>query len=174
MVRHRELNPDRRRAHCRLGRLARYGSFPKCLEVSEHTFEYLKDNAQIIDRLKYAGFQNPDKYNINEAAVAQGLGLDEVLVAGAVYNSADEGQTAVVASIWPTTKAILSINARTDNPKEPCLLRTFHWGGDGSTIGTAFETYREEPKRADVLRARMQTGEYVVYTALGQLLTGVE
>jgi hypothetical protein len=149
----------------------RTGVMPKSMQISEQLFEYLKDNAQIIDRLKYAGFQNPNKDNINAQAVAQALGLDEVLIAGAVMNTADDGQPAVIASIWPVASVVLSVNAKTDNPKEPCFLRTFHWGGDGSTIGCALETYRDDRSRADIVRARMQTGEYQPYSAMGQLIT---
>ncbi len=152
---------------------ARTGVWPNQLTLSKTTFEYLKDNAQIIDRLKYAGFQNPNRDNINEQAVAQALGLQEVLVAGAVYNSANEGQAASLATIWPAATALLAVSARTSNPMEPCFARIFHWGGDGSSIGTAFESYRDETVRGDIVRARMQTDEKIMFTEAAQSITGV-
>jgi hypothetical protein len=60
--------------------------------------------------------------------------------------------------------------AETNAIEEPCLARTIHWGEDGSTIGGTVETYYEDQSRGDVVRARHEVEEKIVYTEMGQLL----
>ena len=63
--------------------------------------------------------------------------------------------------------------AETNDIKEPCLGRIFHWAEDGSEIGGMVETYREESSRADIVRVRHDVQEQVLYTQMGHLLTSV-
>jgi hypothetical protein len=63
--------------------------------------------------------------------------------------------------------------ASTSDPREPCVARVFHWGEDGSTIGATIESYRDEPKRSDVVRSRMDTDEVVMYVEAAHLLDNV-
>lgn len=152
----------------------RTGIVPDTLVLEWEAFQYLKDVAEVIDRLKYAGFTDPNRGNINEAAVAQALGIKNVIVAGAVRNTANEAVAATLAAIWTKTKAHL---IKTASPGAPlntvCLGRTIHWGEDGSRIGGVFETYREEGRRYQVVRQRMETDEKILYGACCQTITGV-
>jgi hypothetical protein len=60
-------------------------------------FNKLRFHPQILDALGYK--QNrPGGLNVDEMAVA--MGVDKVLVAKAMYNSAKEGQTDVLAALW--------------------------------------------------------------------------
>jgi hypothetical protein len=63
--------------------------------------------------------------------------------------------------------------AVTDDIREPCLGRTFHWGEDGSQIGGLMESYREEQKRSDIIRCRHDVDEKVLYTQMGHLLSNI-
>lgn len=150
----------------------RVGLEPNTLIVPWGRFEFLKDNAQIIDRMKYQGFVDVRRENINAAMLATVFNVERVIVAGAQRNSANEAKTAVLAPIWPVNTVLLAVTARTKDHKEPCIGRTFHWGEDGSEIGGVIETYREDNKRSDVVRVRMDTDEQLIYEACGQRITG--
>jgi len=60
--------------------------------------------------------------------------------------------------------------AETDNIKEPCLARTFHWSADGSQIGGTVETYDESQNRGRIVRVRHDVQHKVLYKELGHLL----
>lgn len=151
----------------------RGGGKANVLVVEYEVFEYMRDNDAIIDRLKYSGHQNPNRGSIDEIAVAQALGLDEIIVADSLDNTANEGQAASLAPQWDKTKALLFTRRTNGTTAKAQFMRTFHWGEDGSTVGGAFEKYRDENKRAFVVRSRMETQEKVLYDACGQVLTGV-
>jgi hypothetical protein len=68
---------------------------------------------------------------------------------------------------------MLAYVARTDDIQEPCLARTFHWGGDGSTVGGSMESYRDEPVRADIIRCRHDVQEYIINPLAGFLFSNV-
>jgi hypothetical protein len=145
------------------------GLWPNALIVSRKVFRNLRNTAQIIDRIKYSGHLDPRAGNISVEAISQAFDL-QLIVAGGTKNSANEGQTATPAEVWGSTYAMVCRVAMTDDPKEPCIARTFHWSGDGSQIDGRFESYREEQTRSDVIRCRHQVGELVMYPQAGHLL----
>lgn len=149
------------------------GMIPNAMVLEWEAFEQLRDCPQVIDRLKYSGFEDPNRGNINEEVLAQAFGLDQVIVANAMYNSANEGQAALLAAQWPKTKALLFVRNMSRDTKKPRFANTFHWGADGSSIGGTFEQYYDPSRRRWIIRNRMETGEKLVYPALGYLITGV-
>lgn len=149
------------------------GMWPNALIITRKTLHYLRNVAQIIDRLKYQGFQDVRPSAITAQALAQVFDLDRVIVAGSAKNSATEGQDRSIASIWSNTMAMVCRIATTNDIKEPCIGRTFHWPGDGSSIGGTVETYREERVRGDIIRVRHEVQEKILYKELGHLLTSV-
>jgi len=149
------------------------GMWPNALVISRKVFLNLRECAQIVDRIKYAGFQNPVSSEITIASLAQVFDLDMVLVAGAAKNTANEGQVAVIASVWSDTLAMICRIGNTSDFKEPCIGRTFHWNGDGSDIDGRVETYRDETIRGDVVRVRHQVEEKILYKECGHLLNTI-
>lgn len=163
-------------ANVRTAKLAIYdrtGLQPNALVIPYNRFEHLKDNPEIVDRMKYQGFVDVRRENITAQMLASVFNVEQVIVAGAQRNSANEAAAATLAPIWPVATALLAVVARTSDHKEPCVGRTFHWGEDGSTIGGVFESYRDEPRRSSVVRNRMETDEKLIYEGLGQRITGI-
>jgi hypothetical protein len=76
-----------------------YGACPaNTLVLGYQTKKKLKTNAQILDRLKYG--QTPGGIAmITDSDLAQVFGVDRILTAGAVYNSANKGATATPAFV---------------------------------------------------------------------------
>lgn len=146
------------------------GMVPNTVVMDWEAFLACIETAQVIDRLKYAGYDDPK--NIGPNALAQVFKVEQVLIAGGIRNTANEAKTFSGASIWDKTKVGVGYVARTNDVAEPCVGRTFHWSADGSDIGAVIETYRDETKRCDIVRARMDTDELTCYSECWQLLTG--
>lgn len=106
------------------------------------------------------------------SALASVFGVDQVLVPDALYNSAAEGATASLAEMWDADKVVVCHVAKSSDPREMCVGRQFHWGGDGSAAGGIVEQYRREDIRSDVFRVRHQTGEKLLYQECAQIITG--
>lgn len=151
----------------------RTGFVPNVMVLEWEAYEHLRSNEQIIERLKYSGHTNPNKDNITEMALAQALALDEVKVANAMTNTANENKAAQLAAQWPAEKALLFVRNTSRNTMRPRFASTFHWGADGSTIGATFESYYSQDRRRWMIRHRLETGEKLIYKELGQIITDV-
>ncbi len=130
------------------------GLWPNAIILSKKKFLDIRECTSIVDRLKYSGIDDPKSRNITPQVIAQVLDLDFVLVAGGGKDTATEGQTRTVASIWTDTNAMVARVAVTADISEPCVGRIFHYAEDGSTIGGTVESYREESKRSTIIRVR--------------------
>lgn len=145
---------------------------PNVMVISWRRFQSLISCAQIVDRIKYSGLQDPNVGAITEAAIASAMGVQRVIVAGAMKDTTNEGQTSVLASVWPDTKVLFAVVADSNDLSQPTLGRTIHYSADGSAIGGVMETYRDEPARSDIVRHRMDTDELLFYPNAGYVLTG--
>ncbi|REJ65836.1 MAG: hypothetical protein DWQ31_16620 [Planctomycetota bacterium] len=149
------------------------GLWPNALIINRKVFRNLRNCTQIIDRVKYQGFVDARAGNITAEALAQAFDLDMVLVAGGSRNTAKQGQSASISQIWSDEYAMVCRIASTNDFEEPCIGRTFHWSGDGSEVDGHVESYRDEVKRADIVRVRHDVDEVVLHTACAKLLDNV-
>jgi hypothetical protein len=150
------------------------GLWPNRLVVTRLDFRNLRQSQQIQNLIKYSGLTDPTPEKITTQVLAEVFGIEEVLVAGGTVNSANDGQTASPAPLWAQGSALVCRVAMSEDFKEPCIGRTFHWAEDGSTIGGTVETYREEKIRSDVVRVRNQTDEHILYPQAGFVITGTK
>lgn len=149
----------------------RCGEMANAMCCDWEAWEYLRNCADIIERLKYSGIDDPKNASLN--AVAAVLGLEEIIISGAVTDGAIAPLAASVASMWDRTKALLFVKSTTQDTRRPHFMRTFHWGNDGSQIGAAFESYYDPTRRSDIVRHRMDTDEKVLYADVAEVITGV-
>lgn len=154
--------------------ILRCGLKPNALIVNEKVFHNLRHCEQIVDRLKYAGIDDP-KMPVAAAAqiMAQLFGLDKVIVAGGLKNTANAPNAFTGGRIWSNEYAMLARVAMTNDVQEPCVGRTFHYTADGSQLDGTFESYREDKVRGDVIRARHETAEKIMYVEAAQLIDNV-
>lgn len=151
------------------------GMWPNSLILARTTFRNLRNCDQIIDRIASSGAGSPTKASdITAQMLAQVFDLDQILVAGASKNSANEGQAATPVQIWNDDRAMVARLATTNNIKEPCVGRSFHWGQDGSTIGGTMETYDDAQLRGEVVRCRHDVDEKVIEESFGHLITNTK
>lgn len=146
----------------------RTGMMPNTLVISEWRFEDLKDNDQMIDRMAGQGSGESSKPNeITEAALAEILGVDQVLVAKAIEYDG------TVSSIFPEDKGLLLRAPRTSSLREPCFGRTFVFAGiHGDFLPSPF-TYRQEEIECDIVRLKHEYEQKVMYTEMAEVITGI-
>lgn len=136
------------------------GLLPNSVTMGWRAFEDCRNCEKVLDRIAARGAGGPiDAASVNEQHLATVFDVDEVIVARGVKNTANKGQAASISSIWDENLVLVSRVARTESFEEPCIGRIMHWGADGSRIGGAFETYRDEARRANIVRCRMDTDE---------------
>lgn len=151
------------------------GIVANALIITWKVFRNLRNVEQVIDRVASSGAGDPTKpTDITTAMLAQVFDLPNIIVGGAQYNSANEGQTASLSPIWDDEYAIVTRVCQPNDPiVEPCVGRTFHWGEDGSQIGGLMESYFSDDRRAEIVRNRMDTDEKVHYTEAVELLSNI-
>jgi hypothetical protein len=149
------------------------GLMANAIIFNYHVYLNLQQNADLISRIKFSGLQDPNTDKITASAIAQAFGVKQVLVAGAQYNSANEGAAASLSPAWSDSYAMVCYVAESSDIQEPCVGRTFHWDGDGSNIDGAIESYRDETVRADIIRCRFDETEKILFPQAGHLLSNI-
>lgn len=153
------------------------GVKPNALIVNDVVFRNLIRCTQVIDNLKYQGFQDARPGEISRQALAISLNIDEIIVSEGLYNTKELGVTPVLADIWANGFALLARVGKTRNPMERCIGRTIMWDREGATdgerMGVIAETYYEDSRRGGVLRRRTDWGLKTLFLECGYLYTGV-
>lgn len=153
---------------------ARTGFYGNALILTRKMFRNVRNCAQVLDRITGGGGAQASRADLVTAEqLARVFDVEMVLVAGGHKNTANEKQTAVLASIWGDTACYVARVATTQDVMEPCAVRTFHWGEDGSSVGAVIETYRDESVRSDVVRARCDIDEVTMYDEMIEKITGI-
>jgi hypothetical protein len=136
-----------------------YGIWPNGIVLPRSVFRNLRNCDEIIERIQSAGAGSPVKAgDITAQQIGMVFDLPNVMIAGSAKNTANPAAgSATVKQIWSNEYAAIVRVAETNDVREPALGRTFHWSADGSQIGAAMETYRDETVRANIVRARMDT-----------------
>jgi hypothetical protein len=152
------------------------GLIANALIVNAKVLRNIKNCDDVVERLKYSGFSDPK--NVSNMDLAALLFPDvpnaKIVVAGAPRNSKNAGQASVtIARIWSDEYAMIARVPETNDLREPCMARTFHYTGDGSSLYCTMESYRDEKVRGDIVRARHEVQEKVMLAAAGYLLSNV-
>lgn len=152
----------------------RTGLWPNALIINRKVFRNLRNCEQVIDRINSQGAGNITRAtDVTVQQLAAVFDLQRIVVGGSPKNTAGEGVAATIAPIWSDEYAMIARLVSGNDIREPGLGRTFHWGGDGSQIGGMIETYRDETDRSDIVRARHEVQNKILYTECGQLLSNI-
>lgn len=123
------------------------------LLVTNTDFQNILSNTELRDRVKYTT-RIPGMQDQQAQLVAEALGLKEVVVATAGYNTKNKGVAPVISGVWTAGRAFLYLAADEGASLEtPCIGRTILWTGDSPELPVV-ETYRDETVRSNVLRVR--------------------
>lgn len=146
------------------------GFRPNTVVMTWKRFRQCVRTDEVKDLIKNQNFQDVRPEAITQRALATLFQVDQVLVADSTQNNAVQGDTPSLAPTWGTEYVWVGKVARTRDIREPCVGRTIHWDEDGSMVGGAFETYRDENVRSDIVRCRHQVDEKLIHTAVGHLI----
>jgi len=150
------------------------GLWPDTLCMSRKTFRLLRNVEQILDRIASSGAGSPTKAtDVTASMLAQVFDIPKIVIAGSTENTANMGQPGAFGQIWDESKVFIGRTASSNDFREPCIGRTFHWSGDGSQIAGTVESYRDETVRADIIRVRHQVDEKLLYEEAGFILEDV-
>ena len=151
---------------------ANSGLLPNVVCMGWFAWQNFRQSQNVINRIKYWGGDDPKTTGITLNVAANLFGVDKVVVAGAQYNANGQGQSVSLTQLWNDGNVFVGRVATTQDFKEPCVGRTFHWSGDGSSPTATVESYRDERVRGTVIRVRMDTAEQLLYANAGYVLTG--
>jgi hypothetical protein len=118
------------------------GSLPNTFVIPLNVWFYLMNHDVVIDRLK-----NTDDKIVTEAIFAKLIGIENILIAKAVYNSAEEGQTVSLAETMGKYAFLAYVE------KRPALMRP-SVGYIIESSGFQVENYYENQSDSDIVRAR--------------------
>jgi hypothetical protein len=147
------------------------GFMPNKLVLGYEVFRKLKHHPDIIDRIKYT--TNAATNMVTAQLLAALFEVDEVLVARAIKNSSNEGQTASYA-FTHGKNALLAYAPARPGLLEPAAGYTFGWRGISDGLGTTvgISRFRMPELRADRIEGQMAWDNKVVATNLGYFFDG--
>jgi hypothetical protein len=139
--------------------LAKFGVLPNTLIMSMPLFERIRRSAKVQNQ--FFGIVPSDQSRLlSEGEVAAAVGVDRVLVGRAPKNTAAKGQAYAGGFIWSNTYLALATTSGGDFSGGG-FGRTIVWAAD-SPVPFVSETYRDEARRANVLRVRQNSAEKVI------------
>lgn len=155
-----------------IDRLWAKGIIANALILTRKQFRALRVCEQVVEKIASFGAGSPIKQrDIGLDAMRAVFDLDYIIVAGGIKNTAAAGLTGTFTGIWTDEYAGVTRIATSNDLREPCFGRTFHYGLDGSSIGGAMETYRDERVRGNIVRCRHQVQAKVLYPEAMELLS---
>lgn len=125
--------------------IASGGYRPNTLVLGRQVMDALETNGDIVDRIKYTS----DK-SVTEELLARLFGVEKVMVADAVVNTAAKGQTATM-ELTHGKHALLVYSAKSPSIDEPSGGYTFNWSGfvGSQNTGIRVKRFRMEQLEAD-------------------------
>ncbi|MBI5689257.1 MAG: major capsid protein [Verrucomicrobia bacterium] len=133
------------------------GLMPNVLAMSQTVYDKLTEHPKIKGLYPFA--DGP----LTRDQVRKAFEVDQLIIAGAVENTAAEGQVLNPAYLWGDSVVLAVCNPAQDL-QAPTAARTFLWNqiAGGAEVGSAVETYRDTSVDADIHRIKHFTDERVI------------
>lgn len=140
------------------------GFKPNTLVLSPYVFNQLKNNADILDRVKYT-----QRGVVTTDLLASLFEVDRVLVAMATNNTAAEGATAAYDFIISSKAALLCYSNPTPSILQPSAGYTFSWTGylGAGAAGTRIKRFRMEQLASDRIEGEISFDSKLVASDMG-------
>jgi hypothetical protein len=150
-------------------RLTRRGLVPNTIIMTDSVFNRLRRSIKLQTFL-YGTIGAGTGYRlINAQDIGNALGIPNVFIAAATYDSADKGQAPILKPVWGNDTIFIGYVAGGDFSAMG-VGRTIVWTADAPGMFVT-ETYRSEPRRGDMVRVRMHSAEKIVDATAGEILT---
>jgi hypothetical protein len=146
------------------------GFLPNTLVLTPNVFFALRNNASVLDRIKYT-----QRGIVSEDLLAALFGVEKLLVASAVQNTAAEGTAAGVFSFLVSNIALLVYANPAPSILQPSGGYIFSWQGlfGAGAQGNRIMSFRMEHLKADRVEGEMAFQMNLVGSDLGVLLTNI-
>lgn len=132
-------------------------ALPNVLVLPYEVYSVLRLHPKVIERVAYGSVGA-----VNEQILAQVFDVERVLVPRGFKNTAREGQAASLSSIWGKHALLCHVPSR-PALKQVALAYSFAWtGAPGSLGGHRVEVWREERRKADVVRVQRYYDQKVI------------
>ncbi len=140
------------------------GYTPNTLVLGARTFRGIKNNADVIDRVKYT-----QRGMITLDMLAGMFDVSKVLVANAVANTAAEGVAETTAFIAGANDALLMYVEPNPGRKKPSAGYTFAWTGrpGAGSMGGRIKRFRMELLDSDRIEIQQNFDQKLVAAELG-------
>ena len=150
---------------------AKTGFRGNVLVLGVDAYTALKNSADVVDRIRYT-----QQGVVTEDMLAGLLGMDKVLVARGVYNSAAEGATDSISRIYTGDTALVLHVPSTPGIMTPAAGYTFAWTGytGAGPDGQRVSRFRMDHLRSDRIEMEMAYDQSQVSTVLGARLVTVD
>ena len=130
---------------------------PNTLVLPYDVYAKVRMHAKVIERIAYGSLGA-----VNEDLLAQIFDVERVLVPRAFKNTAKPGQNPSMSYVWGKS-ALLCHIPRRPALKQLALAYSFAWtGAAGSVGGHRVELWREERRKADVIRVQRYYDQKVI------------
>lgn len=141
-------------------------AIPNVLVLPHDVYRKVRHNAKVAERVKYSrlGVVGPKE-------LAELFDVEKVLVPRAVRNVAARGQAASLETIWGKDALLLHVPSRA-GLKCVAPVLSFVWGQAAASLrGTSVQTWREERRKATMIRVQKYYDLKLVAPAAGYLIT---
>lgn len=146
------------------------GLWPNAIIMSREVFRTLRIHPSIVSAISSTGAGDQARMaDVTTQQLSQVFDLPNVIVAGGTKNTAGVGAAASISQIWPKSVWIGRI-AETQDMREACVGRTFHWAGDGSQPLGTVDAYYEESNRSSYVRVRHEVDNKRIYPEVGVMI----
>lgn len=129
------------------------GYLPNVLVLGSTTFMKLKNNPDVVDRIKYV-----QQGIVTEQLLAMLLGVDKVVVARSVYNAAAEGAVDQLTFIADPKAMLLAYIEPNPDLDSPTAIANFAWTGlmpgETNDFGGVIERGRDDRAHSDWFQSR--------------------
>ncbi|MCC5876909.1 MAG: hypothetical protein JJU11_11880 [Candidatus Sumerlaeia bacterium] len=145
--------------------LAAVQAVPNVLVLPHSVYTVARNHPKIVERVKYSSLGV-----VGTGVLAELFDVEKVLVARAFQNVAPRGQEPDLAPIWGDDVLLLHV------PQRPSLKMvapalTFIWGQAlGSSRGSSVQTWREERRKATMIRVQKYYDQKIVAPGAGYIL----
>jgi hypothetical protein len=139
------------------------GFLPNCLINADDVFFALRNNAAVLDRIKYT-----QRGIVSEELLAALFGVEKYLVASAVQNTSQEGQTGSFGFLVQNSFLLVYANPA-PSILQPSAGYIFSWQGlfGAGAQGNRIKVFRMEHLEADRIEGEMAFDMHLVGADLG-------
>lgn len=143
------------------------GQNANVLIAGYQVYQKLRRHPDVVDQFKYT---SPDSVTVQ--AMARFFDLDQILIAGAVKNTAKEGQT-FAGAFTHGRNALLAYVNPSPGIMKPSAMYTFAWKGEGGDLQRiSIQKLRAELLRSDRIEGFSAFDNKIVGSDLGYFFNG--